>query len=175
MATYDDSDAEGISTEVSIAMHHLRIGNAGAWEHFLERHAPRGIRSELDVLVFALGCAVTALCGATTSTASTASADTVVALATRVKALEEAGGHHGVWQSTVRYRAQSRVTHAGSEWVARSDNISMRPGVDGSPWQLSTKRGKDGRDGRDAVPSAELADLKARIVALEARAGVTQS
>jgi hypothetical protein len=73
----------------------------------------------------------------------------------RIKFLEaqptDKGLHYeGVWSGLTNYAKNAAVTHGGSLWIAKSANVSCRPGHGDGPWQLAVKRGSDGRDGKDA-------------------------
>src|SRR5215471_3901071 len=100
MATYAHEDMESIASEITLAVHHLGLHNSTLWDNFVQAHMRGAIQSETDVLVFALGCAVSALCGAKTPTAPPASDDTVAALDKRIRTLEEAG-YRGVWRQDI--------------------------------------------------------------------------
>jgi hypothetical protein len=70
--------------------------------------------------------------------------DAVLALATRVEALEQRKGfeYRGVYCEEEQYEPDDFVTHQGSMW--HTDQITRsRPGTPGSPWQLCVKRGRD--------------------------------
>jgi hypothetical protein len=69
--------------------------------------------------------------------------------AQRIKALEERPTIHyeGTFKEGVGYLAGAAVTHAGSVWIAKA-TTTVRPGIEGSGWQLAAKRGADGRDAR---------------------------
>lgn len=52
----------------------------------------------------------------------------------------------GTFQRAQEYRKHNQVTHAGSMWVALTDDPGI-PGESGG-WQLAAKKGADGRDAR---------------------------
>ena len=65
-------------------------------------------------------------------------------LEARIVGLEERQ-YKGVWDSQSQYAPGSSVTWDGSQFVALTASIGVRPGR-GGPWQLAVKKGSDGKD-----------------------------
>lgn len=53
--------------------------------------------------------------------------------------------YRGVYEAGRAYEKGDSVTFRGSTWTAR-DATSATPGIGATPWQLSTKAGRDGKD-----------------------------
>jgi hypothetical protein len=70
-----------------------------------------------------------------------------LSLEQRIAALEQRPTleYRGTWERGAMYAAGNVVTHHGSAWVSRVNELRSEPGADFIGWQMIVKRGRDGR------------------------------
>jgi hypothetical protein len=69
--------------------------------------------------------------------------------------------HRGIYRDDQVYERGDQTTRDGSQWTLMTDVQHDKPGVEGSGWQLSSKRGRDGRDGLRGDTGARGAEGRA--------------